>query len=179
MRLALLSFTLLLLVLLPGDATAEATGERGEIQGESYVNLRSGPGLSRPSRAVLRKGVEVTVEREERNWYLVSLSDGRSGYVYKPFVRLLGVEEIKPALEGAGAERVVEREKDSPRSSPKRVERQPPKGKSMPIITVIEGKEWEILLWFVVALGIFLVGWICGGNYYLRRDRIKRTKLRF
>ena len=178
-RVNLLSFILLLLVLLPEEGTAEVTGKRGKIQGESYVNLRSGPDLSSPPRAVLRKGEEVTVEREEKSWYLVSLRDGRRGYVYKTFVRLLGKEEIKAALEEAVAEPGVGGEKDLQISSSQRVERQTPKGKPLPIIKVIEGKEWEILRWFVAALCIFIIGWICGGNYYLRRDRIQRSKLRF
>ena len=59
------------------------------------------------------------------------------------------------------------------------VERQTPKGKPLTIIELLEGKEWTILSWFGMALCIFIIGWICGGNYYLRRDQINRTKLHF
>jgi hypothetical protein len=38
--------------------------------------------------------------------------------------------------------------------------------------------EWETLRWLGAALCIFILGWICGGNFYLRRDRIKRAKIR-
>ncbi len=38
---------------------------------------------------------------------------------------------------------------------------------------------WNITPWILVPLCIFVLGWICGGNYYLRRDRMERTKLRF
>ncbi len=37
----------------------------------------------------------------------------------------------------------------------------------------------EIAIWFTAALCIFILGWILGGNYYLRRDRIDRSKLHF
>jgi len=38
---------------------------------------------------------------------------------------------------------------------------------------------WNFTRWILVPLCIFVLGWIVGGNYYLRRDRIERTKLRF
>lgn len=43
----------------------------------------------------------------------------------------------------------------------------------------LQNRLWWITRWFVVPLCIFALGWICGGNYYLRRDRIERTKIRF
>lgn len=181
MRSRLLSFTFLWLVFLPGDSPAELIGKKGKIDGENYVNLRSGPDLSHPSRAVLKRGEEVTVERQEGSWYLVSLTDGKRGYVHKTFVRPLGKAEMKeaPREETVNAP-AEERKNDLPISPPpQRVERQTPKGKPLPIIKVLEGREGEILWWFGVALCIFIIGWICGGNYYLRRDRIKRTRLRF
>jgi len=44
---------------------------------------------------------------------------------------------------------------------------------------LLEGRERDMVLWLTIAVAFFLIGWICGGNYYLRRDRIRRTKLRF
>lgn len=37
----------------------------------------------------------------------------------------------------------------------------------------------EIATWFTAALCIFVLGWVFGGNYYLRRDRYERNKLHF
>ncbi len=50
--------------------------------------------------------------------------------------------------------------------------------------TAVRGKQnpwvfWTILSWILAPSCIFILGWILGGNYYLRRDRIERTKLRF
>jgi uncharacterized membrane protein len=36
-----------------------------------------------------------------------------------------------------------------------------------------------MMLWAAIAIVFFLIGWICGGHYYLRRDRARRTRLRF
>jgi len=51
--------------------------------------------------------------------------------------------------------------------------------KSPPLIQLLEGREADIVLWLAIAVAFFLIGWICGGNYYLRRDRLRRTRLRF
>ena len=184
MRSALLSFAFLWFVLLAVDGKAELIRRKGEIQGESYVNLRSGPDLKYPPRGVLRKGDKVTVEGEEGSWYRVFLKDGKKGYVHKTFVGLLEKPEEKEVTkEVARVESVAEEAEvktaNVPISTRQRVEIQRPKSKPLPIIKVLEGKEWKILLWLVAGLCIFIVGWICGGNYYLRRERTRRTKLHF
>jgi len=188
-RRALLSIAVLGLVLLRSEGAAELTSRKGRIQGENFVNLRSGPDLSYPSRAVLRKGEEITVEKEERSWYLVSLADGSRGYVHKTLVGLLGNEEMKMAVKGEVVKKAPEKEEivkgaggegesDLPAAPSHRLKGES-KGKPLPVVKVLEGKEWEILWWLGAALCIFVIGWICGGNYYLRRDRIRRRKLHF
>lgn len=51
--------------------------------------------------------------------------------------------------------------------------------RSPSILQMLDGHELELLVAVAIALSFFLIGWICGGNYYLRRDRHRRTKLRF
>jgi uncharacterized protein YraI len=51
--------------------------------------------------------------------------------------------------------------------------------KSPSLIQLLEGREPDMILWAAIAVAFFLIGWICGGNFYLRRDRVKRTRLRF
>ncbi len=51
--------------------------------------------------------------------------------------------------------------------------------KSPPLIHLLEGRESDMTVWLAIAVAFFLLGWICGGNFYLRRDRARRTKLRF
>lgn len=180
MRIALLSFALLWFVLLPAEGQTEFVRRKGEIQGESYVNLRSGPDLKYPPKGVLRKGDKVTVEGEDGSWYLVSAMDGKKGHVHKAFVRLLGRAEEKEVarVESVAAESEV-RTDNAPISIERREEIKAPKSKPVPVIEVLEGKEWNIVSWLGAALCIFIIGWICGGNYYLRRDRIRRSRLHF
>jgi hypothetical protein len=51
--------------------------------------------------------------------------------------------------------------------------------KSPSLIELLEGRETDMMLWAAIAFVFFLIGWICGGHYYLRRDRVRRNKLRF
>jgi hypothetical protein len=52
-------------------------------------------------------------------------------------------------------------------------------GKSPSILQMLEGHETELMIAAAIAATFFLIGWICGGHYYLRRDRRRRTKIRF
>lgn len=47
------------------------------------------------------------------------------------------------------------------------------------ILQLLEGREGDMQLWAAIALAFFIIGWICGGNYYLRRERRRRGRLRF
>jgi hypothetical protein len=51
--------------------------------------------------------------------------------------------------------------------------------KSPSILQMLEGHETELMIAAAIAATFFLIGWICGGHYSLRRDRRRRTKIRF
>lgn len=51
--------------------------------------------------------------------------------------------------------------------------------KSPSILQMLEGHETELIIAAAIAATFFLIGWLCGGHYYLRRDRRRRTKIRF
>jgi len=174
-------FTLALsfFLFLPGMLAAGLAGSEGRIYGESFVNLRSGPDVSHPSKEILREGQEVRVEKEDGSWYLVSLPDGRRGYVHRSLVRITEGAKLPQEVEKNATPPSEDRRENLPQAPSARPAAQIPKGQPLPIIKVLDGKEWEVLGWFGVALCIFILGWICGGHYYLRRDRIKKTKLRF
>jgi hypothetical protein len=179
MRRTLFSAAVLWLVFFPGNSQAEIVSTKGKIRGEGYVNLRSGPGIDHPSRAVVREGEEITVEGDERNWYLVSLKDGRKGYIHSGLVEITEKAEAEEtAGEGVNTPTATVEEKQQPKSLSTQKE-EALKAKPLPVIQILEGREREILWWFGTALCIFIIGWICGGNYYLRRDRIRRTKIQF
>jgi hypothetical protein len=54
-----------------------------------------------------------------------------------------------------------------------------PKAKSRALIQLLVGRDTDVMVWVAIAIAFFCIGWICGGNYYLRRERFRRTKLRF
>ena len=51
--------------------------------------------------------------------------------------------------------------------------------KSPSIIQMLEGRENDLILWASIAVVAFAMGWVFGGNYYVRRDRARSRKLRF
>ena len=57
-------------------------------------------------------------------------------------------------------------------------QQQVPSLKSASIFQMLDGPELELLVAAVLALSFFVIGWVCGGNYYLRRDRRPRSKIR-
>ena len=63
--------------------------------------------------------------------------------------------------------------------NPPAAEQENPAEKSPSIIQMLEGRESDLLVWLSIAVVSFMIGWIFGGNYYLRRDRVRRRKLRF
>jgi len=199
-RISILHILIISLVLVFGEGLAELEEKKGKIAGASHVNLRSGPGTSHPPIKILRIGEEVDVERLEGSWYRVSLPDGKSGYVYKPLVYLSGHEEAESIQAGnaPGQEHGVSKgiavkgtngaEEKSRSRAPRRqiefsqtnpVEKDSPKDN--PPLTMGIGQErlLVIVIWITAALCIFILGWILGGNYYLRRDRIYKSKLHF
>lgn len=158
------------LIFLPQEGAPGTIGKKGKIQGESHVNLRSGPGLDHPPVAVLRKGDEVTVEREEGKWYRVSLPDGKRGYVDAALVHTTAREQ---KVEGP-----EQTEQDLKVLTPAIEVGESRKKQPSPLIRFLEGKKWEIFGWVGGILCSFTLGWVLGGNYYLRRDHMRRTKLR-
>src|SRR5262245_18153318 len=59
------------------------------------------------------------------------------------------------------------------------VEPKPPAEKSPSIIQMLKGREYDLIIWISIAAVAFVIGWILGGNYYVRRDRARSKKLRF
>ena len=51
--------------------------------------------------------------------------------------------------------------------------------KSPSMLQMLEGREQDLVIAATIAVAFFSAGWLCGWMYHLRRDRIRRTKLRF
>jgi len=113
----------------------------------------------------------------------------------EPAQNALGSADGKPSLEPAAAvdQKVPTKSAEAPRAAEKTApaHKQPmatsesaEKEKSaaeppVSIIKMLEGRERELGAAVVIAAAFFAIGWISGGNYYLRRDRRRRSKLRF
>ena len=168
----IISLVLLALVLAGDCSAAEVAGQKGKIQGPSVVHLRAGPDAKQPSRATLKAGTEVLVEGEESFWYLVSIADGRRGYVNKKFVRLSGDSAKRPVDKQAS--QLAEENKVGGTQAPKSASQGQPDASETRV-----ANGHDLYWWIGAAICLFALGWISGGNYYLYRDRVKRTKLRF
>lgn len=158
---------------LPGDAHA---AKQGVISGASHVNVRSGPSIDQPAVAVLREGEKVRIEVEGPYWAEISLPDGRKGFVHKTLVQPAAAEAVQeePAAGDVVAEEHEELQAPTPAPQPE------PPGRTLPAATRSAAQtSWELYKIAGVAIGIFILGWILGGNYYLQRDQTRRTKLRF
>jgi len=164
------------------------------------ANLRAGPSLNEPSKAILKEDDQLRVESDKGDGYLVTTPDGQKGYVYRTVVKLAAVESL-PILEKSqepkssvgepnkppqaapakspAAAPPLPRSKAAADSVTRPAEQKGSSAESPPLIRLLEGHETDVLVWAGTAVAFFFVGWICGGNYYLRRERLRRTKLRF
>jgi hypothetical protein len=55
----------------------------------------------------------------------------------------------------------------------------PSPAKAPSLIQRLEGREGDLMIWLAIAAVFFLVGWIGGSLYARRRERSRRTRLRF
>jgi SH3-like domain-containing protein len=157
---------------LTSAVAAESAEKTGKVKGASFVNLRSGPDLRHRPMAALKEGDVVTVEEELESWYRVSLADGQKGYVHRT---LLDVVRDPEALVPFDEETKEISERPRPADPPPRfsASKMEPSGLSRTF-------RWEggLLQWLIGLVCVFLLGWIFGGNYYLKRDRVRTSRLR-
>jgi len=77
------------------DASTASVAPRSEVARAprpgattDRLNLREGPGTSFARLALLAKGLDLEVLREQEDWFFV-VSGGDSGWVHRDFVQLL------------------------------------------------------------------------------------------
>jgi len=79
----------------------------------------------------------------------------------------------------AGPTTQLARPQGSPAAASSNAETGTQATRSPSVLQMLEGHETELMIAAAIAAGAFMIGWICGGNYYLRRDRLQRRKIRF
>jgi uncharacterized protein YgiM (DUF1202 family) len=180
-----------------GGAVAQP---KATVFGTATANLRAGAGVEHALKMTLKEGDQVSVEKLDGDWYLVSAADGQKGYVHKNLLKLAAdtpaqsappqastvkpdapasKEAVKDAAPAAAPANVTPK---SPGAQPKPAPLNPPKApeaKSQSILQMIEGHETEVKIGLIIAAMAFALGWLCGGGYYARRERKSRHKLRF
>src|SRR5947208_4721149 len=155
------------------------------------ANLRAGPSLNEPSKAILKEGDQLTVESDKGDGYLVTTPDGPKGYVYRTVVKLAAVESL-PILEKSqeptssvgepnkppqpahakspAAAPPVPRSKAAADSVTRPAEQKGSPAESPPLIRLLEGHETDVLAWPATAAAFFLSCWICAGPSLLRSE---------
>ena len=180
--------------------------EKAAVSGTPTANIRVGPGVEHAIIVTLKENDPVVIEKLEGDWYLVTAADGLKGYMHKSLLKITeqaekpaaapvkttgsqakepgkAVSDPTPALpttqETAPAVEPKPAMPPSPTAPPVNVQSSPAPAKSSALIQMIEGRETETLVCLGVSVLTFLLGWICGGIYALRRDRLKRGRLVF
>ena len=147
----------------------------------------------------LKEGDQVSVEKLQGEWYLVSAADGQKGYIHKNLLKLAADATPQPAVPPPAPAKTNAPEAKAPskntaptavpatpppttKTAPKPPSIDPPKvpeAKSQSILQMLEGHETEVKIGLIIAAFAFVLGWLCGGGYYARRERKSRHKLRF
>lgn len=183
---------------------AESVGQKAIVSGTPTANLRAGAGVEHGLKLVLKEGDSVTIEKAEGEWLLVAAADGQKGYIHKNLLKLADniiaqpsavpaapqkSAEPSPTLTakgGAIADPVAARAAKSTTapSAPEtaapietaRVKQ--PEGQSPSLLQILEAHEAEVKIGLLVAGVAFVLGWFCGGFYYVRRENKHRRRLR-
>lgn len=202
-----LSIFLLAIFLLIGSLRTE-TEKKAVLRGNAPSDLRADPGVEQPLRSNLKFADWVVARSEERTRSSAdaqkeSVRQSLLRFVDEAAAQTTDADSSKvpegskestqktaptaPAKPqpppGVKAKTAESRSKaSSPAKSTTPVEtsqEQKSAAKSPSILQMLEGHETELMIAAAIAATFFLIGWICGGHYSLRRDRRRRTKIRF
>ncbi len=168
-----------LMVLLSG---ASSHAQTLYVSGYREIMLRTGPSVEHRIIAVLGTGNELELIQEENDYNLVSLPDGRQGYVLKSFLTnetppQRQIEELTARLEaqateleqlrGEHAQLMAANDKlNTDYQSDKRLLRR------------LQQESTDLqrdmrLWWFVAGAGVLLTGWLMGWTRIRLRRRAR------
>jgi len=169
------------------DSNCEAAEKKAVVFGAPAANLRSGAGFEHQIKATLKEGDQVTVEKLEGEWYQVTVADGQSGFVHKSLLKF--ADETSPGASSSASQapHAPNPIGATPTSKPAAPAKAPASkdlsgataGRSPSVLQMMEGHETEVMIAAAVGAGCFIIGWILGGHYYLRRDRARRRRIQF
>lgn len=187
-RLFLLPVCLLQSILMIENSNCEAAEKNAVVFGAPAANVRSGAGIEHEIKATLKEGDQVTVEKVEGEWYQVATAGGQSGFIHKSLLKF--VDEVSPGASSSAASQVPHAPNPAvtTRTSKSTAPAKAPASKDLPggtadkspsVLQMMEGHENEVMIAAAVGAGCFIIGWVLGGHYYLRRDRTRRRRIQF
>jgi SH3 domain-containing protein len=192
----------LALLLSAGSASgADAVAQKATVFGTPTANLRAGPGVEHALKLTLKDGDPVTIEKLEGEWYLVTAADGQQGYIHKNLLKPVdnvprptqvappqksGEVAVPAAVPVTGTAQSVpvppiNAAKPPPPSvaaSAEPAETKTTDGKAPSLLQMLDAHESEVKIALLVAGIAFVIGWFCGGHYYIRREHKYRRRLR-
>jgi SH3-like domain-containing protein len=204
-KLLLVSVGLLHAILMIPPSNSETAVKKTVVVDAPIANLRAGAGIEYEIKATLKEGDQVTVERLGDQWYQVITADRRRGFLHKSLLKLVDETSSRVPVTGSAVKVGGTESKEQSSSAASQVPRAPsqaattqtakpaapeqaPASKDLPtataskspsVLQMMEGHENEVMIAAAVGAGGFIIGWIMGGRYYLRRDRTRRNRIRF
>ena len=188
----------LVISLIIGSECVAAAQQKAAVSGTATANMRAGAGVEYALKAVLREGDQVSVESSAGEWYQVVAGDGQTGFVHRNLLKLAADVTPQPTAPQPTQTKTISPQAKEPskqpastaatvpppttKAAPKPTLIDPPKepeSKSQSIMQMLEGHETEAKIGLIIAAIAFVLGWLCGGGYYARRERKSRHKLRF
>jgi uncharacterized protein YgiM (DUF1202 family) len=182
----------ILLFLVP----TEAFGQSLYVGCQQKVRLRTDTNLDSKIVAVLETGQEMTLVRKEGNYYLVALSNGKQGYIFKDYVteqtpEIIQLRELEQQLqqkiESAAEARtlvqqgelIVLREELNKLQADKQRAADEAKKQATEFQARQNAFERDTQLrWFIIGASVFLAGIIFDRIWAVTQQRNQRTKLR-
>jgi len=195
------SVVVLLILLSSGRVpAAETVAQKAMVSGTPTANLRAGPSVDHALKLTLKEGDPVTIQKLDGEWFLVTAADGQQGYIHKNLLRpvenvasqpQVTLEQKSDAV--AAPAPVTGSTPTAPASPPNHAIPQSPiaaaasveagkartkEVKAPSLLQMLEGHESEVKIGLLVAGVAFVIGWFCGGHYYIRREHKYRRRLR-
>jgi len=179
---------------------AEAVAPKATVFGTPTANLRAGPGVEHELKLTLKEGDPVSIEKLEGEWFGVTAADGQRGYIHKNLLQLVAHVAVQPqvappqksaaaampaAAPGTGKPQNVPAPATQAAKAPppnaaatEVAKAQTTQGKAPSLLQMLDAHESEVKIGLLVAGIAFVIGWFCGGHYYVRREHKHRRRLR-
>ena len=148
----------------------------------ALANLRAGAGVGHGFKLIVIESDPRTIEKAPGEWFLLAAADdGHDGHVPERFAKLVenAPRQRQRRRQAQPSPKPKRRQRGAAGAAPVQVARaEPADGKSPSILQLLEVHEKEVKIALVVAGVAFVLGWVCGGMYSVRRERKYRRRLR-